>query len=204
MLPHHRQLLVATRNAGKTRELANLLSGLPFKVRDLSEFPELLEIDETGSSFDENARLKARGYAIKTGLLSLADDSGLEVEALDGRPGIFSARYGGADTDFAEKMSILLREMEETGDADRRARFVSSMAIADSTGNIICTSEGICTGRIAAKPVGSRGFGYDPIFVPDGFDRTFGQLPDAVKQKISHRFRSFDQIILCLGDFTPI
>ncbi len=181
-----------------------MLADAPFELFSLSDFPSAIEVKETGNTFDENARLKAAGYAMQTGLFSIADDSGLEVEALAGSPGVFSARYGGADTSFEQKMARLLAELDKTGDSKRRARFVCVMAIADEEGGILFTSEGICKGRIASNPRGSGGFGYDPLFVPDGYEETFGELDEAIKQKISHRARAFTQIIPFLRDFIAI
>ncbi len=197
-------LLIATNNSGKIRELNDLFSGMASNLCSLTAFPDVSEIEETGSTFAENARLKASGYALQTGVLSLADDSGLEVLALDGRPGVLSARYGGPETSFAEKMAKLLDELAATSDEKREARFVCSMAIADSEGEILFMSDGVCEGRIADKPRGLGGFGYDPIFIPDGFDLTFGELPVMVKRKISHRARAFEQIIPFLRDYMAI
>ena len=198
------RLLIATNNPGKLAELNDLLVGVPLTLLDLSRFPKVSEIEETGQTFDANARLKASGYALQTGLLALADDSGLEVAALDDRPGVFSARYGGPDTGFVQKMAKLLAELEKTGDTGRHARFVCSMAIATADGQVIFTSEGICNGTIADRPRGSGGFGYDPVFIPDGFPQTFGELSEGIKRKISHRVRAFEQIIPFLRHFLAI
>jgi XTP/dITP diphosphohydrolase len=195
------KLLVATNNKGKLRELRDLLDDLPFELVSLSEFKGIDEIEETGSTFAENAALKAVGYAMQARLLTLADDSGLEVQALGNRPGVYSARYGGADIGFDEKMARLLDELEKTGDERRRARFVCSIVIASADGQILHTASGICAGKIAEKPRGDGGFGYDPIFVPDGFDDTFGELSEPIKQQISHRAAAFREIIPFLRDF---
>jgi XTP/dITP diphosphohydrolase len=133
-------------------------------------------------------------------MATLADDSGLEIAALGGDPGVRSARYGGEDITFADKIQLVLKAMNSKPDHDRRARFVCSVAIADREGNIVHTSNGICNGRIAMEPRGDLGFGYDPIFVPDGFDQTFGELSNDVKQKISHRASAFARIIPFLRD----
>ena len=204
MSSENRKLLIATNNPGKVAELTGMLAGTRFELLSLNDLPAVTEVEETGLTFEENARLKASGYARQTGLLALADDSGLEVEALDNRPGVLSARYAGSGTSFAEKMEKLLAELDISGDVNRRARFVCSMAIADTSGEILFTSEGICNGRIASKPRGLGGFGYDPLFIPDGFDLTFGGLGEAIKQKISHRARAFCQIIPFLRHFDPI
>lgn len=198
------KLLIATHNRGKFDELRHLFAGLPIELHSLSEFGNVLEVEESGSTFAENARLKAQNYAMQNGMVALADDSGLEVEALDDRPGVFSARYGGERADFREKMAKLLEELDRTGDKHRRARFTCAIAIADSKGEFVANVEGSCIGRIAAEPRGSGGFGYDPLFIPDGFDQTFGELPDDVKQKISHRARAFDEIIPFLLDFIAV
>lgn len=197
-------LLIATNNAGKVVEIGALLADVPILVIGLSDFPTVGDVEEMGTTFRENAVLKALTYAKATGLAALADDSGLEVAALDNRPGIYSARYGGDRLTFADKMQKLLGELDETGDEDRRARFVCALALADENGGILFECEGVCEGRIAAEPRGSGGFGYDPIFVPDGYESTFGELPEGVKHKISHRARAFSQIIPFLRGFFAI
>ncbi len=199
-----KKLLVATNNPGKLAELRSLLDGLPVELRSLEDVEQIVQIEETGATFIENARLKASGYAMQTGLPAIADDSGLEVDALGGRPGVLSARYGGPDTGFDEKMAKLLGELDEIGHARRTARFVCAIAVADSSGNILCTAEGICSGNIAAAPRGLHGFGYDPLFIPDGYDQTFGELSGAIKGKISHRSSAFEQIIPFLRDFIAV
>ncbi len=204
MLSERSKLLVATGNKGKLSELKGLLANIPIELLSLKDIGCAVEIEETGATFAENAALKAQGYARITGIPTLADDSGLEVDALDNRPGVFSARYGGADLGFDKKMVMLLDEIEKTGGENRTARFVCSIAIADAAGEIVHSAEGICTGRIAQKPCGTGGFGYDPLFIPDGLENTFGELPNALKQKISHRFRAFEQIIPFLRLFYAI
>ena len=204
-MPNERsKLLVATGNKGKLSELKGLLADVPIELLSLSDIGSFDQVEETGATFAENAALKARGYALRAGILTLADDSGLEVAALDNRPGVLSARYGGADLGFDEKMLMLLDELERTSGNNRTARFVCSMAVADSAGEVVHSAEGICNGKIAQKPRGTGGFGYDPLFIPDGFENTFGELSNAVKQKISHRFRAFEQIIPFLRLFYAI
>lgn len=197
-------IVIATGNGGKAREIREMLRSVPVPLRDLTDFPHIAEVPETGSTFVENARLKALGYAAATGLRSLADDSGLEVAALDGRPGVLSARYGGDGLGFAEKIELLLGEMAESGGGDRGARFVCSMVLADENGNVLTEAEGECRGTIAPLPRGSGGFGYDPIFIPEGYERTFAELPDAVKGEISHRARAAEKIMRYLLDFTGV
>lgn len=199
-----KKLLIATGNGGKIAELNAMFRGISLDVVGLASFGSLTEVEETGETFDENARLKALGYAEQTGLTALGDDSGLEVAALGGRPGVLSARYGGAQLPFAEKIAMLLDELDRTGHSDRRARFVCSIAIADPSGEILFSANGICEGCIAHESRGNNGFGYDPIFIPDGYELTFGELPAREKDKISHRGRAFSQIIPFLRDFSGI
>ncbi len=194
-----REILIATKNIGKVRELEKLLEDLPFELRSLNEFSDVPDVEETGATFAENAILKAREYARKTNLWALADDSGLEVAALDGAPGVFSARYAGENANDAEKIAKLLNELGEN--AERSAKFVCAMALADETGEIKFLAEGVCNGEIALNASGTNGFGYDPIFIPEGFTQTFGKLSAEVKQKISHRARAIEKIIRFLRDF---
>jgi XTP/dITP diphosphohydrolase len=196
-----KKLLIATNNEGKVTELREMLVDIPLELVTLKDFSNLIEVEETGETFDENARLKAVGYARQTKLTALADDSGLEVEALGGRPGVLSARYGGDDITFSEKIDLLLDELAQTGDKKRRARFVCSIAVAAPCGEILFTAEGICAGRIAQNPLGNRGFGYDPVFIPNGYEMTFGELSDDVKREIGHRGRAFLQIMPFLRHF---
>lgn len=199
-----RELVIATRNEGKVRELQSLFGPLPIRLISLNEFAGIGDIPETGSTFMENARLKACGYAKATGQYSLADDSGLEVVALAGAPGVFSARYAGENSSFPEKIAALLDAVKGTGSKDMRARFTCSMALADSSGKILFGADGICAGTIVDKPRGRHGFGYDPIFVPEGHQETFGELSDEIKQEISHRARAAKKIIRYLLDFIEV
>lgn len=180
-------LLVATRNQGKLIELQDLLSGLPLSLCSLRDFPAVKAVPETGRSFIENASLKAAGYATQARLLTLADDSGLELPELSGAPGVFSSRYAGEFASDTERIDKLLAELQATGAAQRTARFISAVAIASADGNIVDVSLGICEGRIALAPRGRGGFGYDPVFIPNGYDLTFAELPAQIKNQISHR-----------------
>ena len=197
-------LLIATNNTGKLKEFERLLTGLPVQLSGLAEFEDIGEIEETGVTFEENAVLKARGYAVRSGMWALADDSGLEIEALGGRPGVYSARYAGTGAGYGQKIAALLNELDETGDTGRRARFVSVIAVADERGEIKFLAEGVCAGTIAGAPRGTNGFGYDPIFIPDGFGQTFGELTPDIKEQISHRARAAAKIIRYLRDFTGV
>ncbi len=198
------ELLVATTNNGKISEFANLFSNLPIKLRRLSEFADLPEVSETGATFEENANLKAAVYAVETNLWTLADDSGLEVAALNGAPGVFSARYGGAQLSDAERSAKLLSELEKTKDKERRARFVCAISLANPAGAVQLAAHGVCDGTISPKPMGKNGFGYDSIFIPTGFERTFGELDPIIKEKISHRTRATIEIMRFLQHFFEI
>ena len=184
------ELVIATRNAHKTREIQHIL-GPGFNLCDLGAHPDISEIRESGTSFEENAKLKALAASRQLPALVIADDSGLEVDALGGTPGIYSARYAGANATERDKIDKLLRELERVRPTDdrRRARFRCVVALARN-GDLLETFEGIVEGRIADNVRGVLGFGYDPIFVPDGFEQTFGELPADVKNAISHRAKA--------------
>jgi XTP/dITP diphosphohydrolase len=183
------ELVVATRNRHKTREIQHIL-GPEFMVRDLAD-TEVPEICENGTSFEENAKLKALAASRHLPALVIADDSGLEVDALGGAPGIYSARYAGANATSRDKIDKLLRELKRlrATDDQRRARFRCVVALARD-GDLLGTFEGTVEGRITEKARGDAGFGYDPIFVPDGFGQTFGELSAQVKNAISHRAKA--------------
>ena len=179
-------LLLATRNAHKTREFCEIL-GCDFTVRDLSAEPEAPAIEETGATFAENAILKALGISKRFPGLVVADDSGLEVDALGGAPGVFSARYAGRDATDAENITRLLSELRKFPNAEPFvARFRCVLAVTRD-GELLNTVEGVVEGTIVASPRGSFGFGYDPIFQPTGSGKTFAELSPAEKNKISHR-----------------
>ena len=186
------QLLAATTNKHKIQEFQAMLDASADSARVCIISPDTIkgfpEIIENGTTFEENARIKAGQAASYADMAAFADDSGLEVAALGGAPGIYSARYGGENATYAEKMAKLLNELENV--EDRRARFVCVIALA-YRGDIVETFRGEVTGRIAFEPRGTDGFGYDPIFIPDGYDKTFGELGEDVKSKISHRARAF-------------
>ncbi len=185
---------MATRNAHKTREIQHIL-GSDFSVRDLRAYSDISEIIETGTSFEENAKLKALAVSTKLPGLVVADDSGLEVDALGGAPGIHSARYASANATNTEKIDKLLEELARVRakNDSRRARFHCVLALARN-GEVLGVFEGIVEGQIADQPRGSRGFGYDPIFVPKDFQRTFGELGPAEKNQLSHRARALEKL----------
>jgi XTP/dITP diphosphohydrolase len=189
-----RTLLIATSNKGKVAEIASLLEGLEgldCRVIGLEALPQVPPpVEETGATFAENALIKADYYHAATGLLTLADDSGLEVDALDGRPGVYSARYGGESLSSAQQVSLLLEEMKDAPEEKRTARFVCVIALVGSTGGSSDTRqifEGRCEGKIAFAPRGEGGFGYDPIFIDTELGHTFAELSPEEKSFRSHR-----------------
>ena len=184
-------LLLATRNVDKTREFAQIL-GAEFQVSDLSNLENCPKVQETGRSFRENAMLKALAVSLDRQLtdrrvLVVAEDSGLEIDSLGGAPGIFSARYAGENATDEANINKVLRKLSET--RERSARFRCVIALARD-GKLLGTFEGAVEGTIVDHPRGDRGFGYDPIFLPDGFDETFGELSAETKNKVSHRARA--------------
>jgi XTP/dITP diphosphohydrolase len=181
------RLFIATHNPHKTREFGEIL-GVGFEVRDLTNVNELQPIEETGTSFTENAILKAIKVSRQFPELIVADDSGLEVDALQGAPGIYSARYAGTNSTDAENIAKLMRELVQHA-PPHSARFRCSLAVAKG-GRILKTFDGIVEGIIVNPPRGEAGFGYDPVFQPKGFEQTFGELSAAEKHRISHRARA--------------
>jgi XTP/dITP diphosphohydrolase len=188
-------LLIGTTNAGKGRELVELLAPHGFVVRTLQDFPPQAEVVEDGDTFAANARKKASDYARRLGLWVLADDSGLEVAALDGRPGVYSARYAGADATDAANNARLLAELGELPPEKRGARYYCHVAVADPRGEIRAESWDVCGGRIRTAAAGRGGFGYDPLFEIVELHRTFGELGPHVKAALSHRGRAMRAIV---------
>lgn len=186
-------LLVATRNTGKLREFRQLLEPLQSEILSLADASIDAEIEETGSSFAENARLKAIAYSRLTALPVLADDSGLEVAALDGRPGINSARYAGVGASDDDRIAKLLDELRKNK-AGRDARFVCAVAVARQ-GVLVQEAEGECPGVITEKPRGTGGFGYDPVFLLPGIKKTYAELTEAEKNLYSHRSRAVEALM---------
>ncbi|REJ77729.1 MAG: RdgB/HAM1 family non-canonical purine NTP pyrophosphatase [Acidobacteria bacterium] len=196
------RLVIGTKNKGKIAELEALLAPLEIRLTGLDEFDSVPDVRETGSTFKENAGIKAREYAVFSGHWTLADDSGLVVYALDGKPGVFSARFAGNNASDLENTEKLLGEMTGLKGRDRRACFVCEMAVADDEGQVVFSALGRCEGTIADKPFGTNGFGYDPVFLPEGFDLTFGELPDEVKSRISHRAAAASEIADFFGSLS--
>jgi XTP/dITP diphosphohydrolase len=183
-MPH--QLLVATRNPGKVAEISEILGSLDVVSLSLDDVEIDVEVEESGKTFEENAILKARGYSRITGLLTLADDSGLEVDALDGQPGVHTARFGGPGLTPKQRYQRLLESLSSVPWERRSARFRCVVALAHDD-VLIGTSNGICEGMIAIEPAGEGGFGYDPVFYLPERNMTMAQLPPAEKNRISHR-----------------
>lgn len=183
------KLLLATHNAGKKAEYAALLQGLDLELVTLADLGITNAIAEDGETFAQNALLKAKGYAKASGLLTLADDSGLEVDALGGAPGVHTARYGGEGLSDPERYQLLLQNMQGIPEEQRTARFRCIIALAWPDGRTQL-AEGVCEGRIAHEPRGEHGFGYDPIFYLPEFGCTMAELPPEVKNRISHRARA--------------
>ena len=196
-LPQGTKIVAATHNPGKARELAALLDGR-FEVVAAGELG-LPEPDETETTFVGNAILKARAAADRSGLIALADDSGLSVRALDGAPGIFSARWAGPDKDFAVAMDKVRERLDEIGGDDVAAWFSCALAVAWPNGPVVAV-EGRIDGTLTFPARGTRGFGYDPIFVPEGGSLTFGEMDPADKDAVSHRARAFAQLKAALFD----
>lgn len=180
-------LLLGTRNPGKLREITSILEVPGWSFSSLQEFDHVGSAEENGTTYSENAIAKAQFYAAETGLVALADDSGMEVAALSGAPGVYSARYAGEHASDADRRQLLLSELSKLNNPDRRARFVSVVAIADPSGAVLNISEGICNGTLTSEPRGLGGFGYDPLFIPNGHTQTFAELPESLKNHISHR-----------------
>lgn len=189
------RLIIATRNAHKTAEIRAMI-GDDFEVLDATAFPDFPEIEETGTTFLENARLKAEGISSRVDGWVLSDDSGLEVDALAGAPGVWSSSYGGEEGNHAKNNARLLAEM--AGKTDRSARFRCTMVLA-SHGVEQANFSGTVEGRLVEALSGSGGFGYDPLFIPTGHERTFAELGDAVKNTLSHRARALGQVIAYLA-----
>jgi XTP/dITP diphosphohydrolase len=187
------EVMVATRNKGKLREFRDALKGLNLRIYGLSDFPDVPEIEEDGRSFTENALKKARSYARYFGKLTLADDSGLEVDSLKGQPGVHSARYAGERASSQENNQKLLREMQGIPISKRGARFRCIIAMKSPAGKEVL-AEGTCRGRIGFKEKGRKGFGYDPLFILLRGGRAMAELSLEEKNKISHRGKALRKI----------
>ena len=179
------KIVLATHNYDKEIELQHSLQGLGVKICSLSEYPDIGEIEETGTTLLENSLLKAHTVYDRTGLPAIADDTGLEVDALDGAPGVYSARFAGADATYEDNVNKLLSVMEDVSDDMRSARFRTVISFVDEVQEL--WTEGFIEGRITRDPRGNMGFGYDPIFYVPRLEKTFAELSTTEKNKISHR-----------------
>ncbi|WP_339911163.1 RdgB/HAM1 family non-canonical purine NTP pyrophosphatase [Symmachiella dynata] len=189
------QIVLGSRNLKKSGEIKDLLAPHGIDVISVAEVADLAEVVEDGASFAENAAKKAREPALELSRWVLAEDSGLMVDALEGRPGIYSARYAGENASDQENNDKLLMELADIPPARRSAGYVCSIALSDPEGQIRLTAEASCRGRIIDSPRGSNGFGYDPLFMVPEYHRTFGELDAVVKQRLSHRARAFARFI---------
>ena len=183
------RLLIATTNRGKLREIGPVLEGLPFELVTLADYPPVEAPDEPGPTFEANARVKALYYAGMTGALTVAEDSGLEIDALDGAPGVESARFGGAETSYPEKFALIYERLARADAAEHGARFVCALALCGE-GRLLFETRGVIEGRIAREPQGDGGFGYDPIFFYPPFGQTLAQAGER-KSLVSHRGNAF-------------
>jgi len=190
------KLVLATRNSGKLKEMKVKLKEYPVMVACLTDYPEIPEIEETGKTFAENASIKAKTVAKWTKLPALADDSGLEIDYIGKKPGIYSSRWGITDQGRIKKA---LNVLKNTKSEQRAARFICAMSLfLPERGNY--TTEGMCSGRITLSPKGDQGFGYDPIFIPNGYNKTFAELGINVKNRISHRAVALEKMIKIIVD----
>ena len=187
-MSRQRKLILATHNTHKQKEMNAILESLGLNIIGLSEYPQIGDIEETGTTLIENSIIKARAVYELTGLPSLADDTGLEVDALDGAPGVYSARYAGEGASFLDNIKKLLRNLEGVSELNRIARFRTVVTFIDGSRELY--SEGIVEGIITADQKGSGGFGYDPIFLPKGSQSTFSEMTQMEKNKISHRAKA--------------
>ncbi len=186
-------LVVATTNPGKIREIRHVLDGSGLDLRTLADYPSVPEPEETGATFFENARLKALYYAAHTGELTVAEDSGLVIDGLDGEPGVNSARYLGDTVTYPERFQHIYRELAARGRLDSPARFICALALARG-GEILFEAEGRVEGRIAPEPRGTNGFGYDPIFFYPAYGRTLAEVDNDRKLAVAHRGHAFRQL----------
>jgi len=188
------QILLATNNMGKVRELAELLKDEDVQILSLRDIPEIKEVEETGQTFAENALLKAQTVCASTRMITLADDSGLEVDALNGAPGVYSARYAGEPKDDRRNIEKLLADLQNVPEPLRTARFRCCLAIVTPEGEEVLT-EGTVEGKILFEPRGSGGFGYDPVFYLPEYGKTMAELEMEEKNKISHRAQAFQKAV---------
>ncbi|HOY09085.1 MAG TPA: XTP/dITP diphosphatase [Candidatus Omnitrophota bacterium] len=192
-----RELLIATTNKGKMREIKALLAGMPFKITSLADYPDIPAVVEDGATFKSNALKKALTVARVTGTLTMGEDSGLEIRALDNRPGVYSARFSGLLADDRKNNLKVLRLLRGVPADQRQARYRCCIALADGQG-VVAVVSGSCAGSIAARARGTNGFGYDPLFLVPRYQKTFGELDPAVKSRLSHRAKALKKLKILL------
>lgn len=188
-----KRLIFATKNKGKARELSAMLKGLELKIETMQEAGIEIDIDETGASFEENALIKAQAVAVASGEAAIADDSGLEVDYIDGAPGIYSARYMGEETPYEVKNKKIIELLKEARGEERRARFICAVALALPDGTSF-VERGVFEGYIGFEPKGENGFGYDPIFFVPEYGMTSGEMEPGLKNRVSHRAKGVSLI----------
>ncbi len=189
-----KKIVIASKNQGKIVEFKKILEPLGYQVYSSKDFPEIGEIEETGSTFRENALIKAKYVAEKTGMIALADDSGLEVEALGGAPGVYSARYAGVNASDEDNNNKILFQLQNIEEGERKGRYVSALALYDPEKKEAEIVEGTCDGIILEEKKGTGGFGYDPLFYLPGLGKTFAEIPLEIKNKISHRGKALEKL----------
>ena len=194
------RMVIATLNTGKVREIGEKLKKCPVFIECLADYPQIPKIEENGKTYAENATIKAKTVTGWTNLPALADDSGLEIDYLCQKPGIYSSRWGNTDRERIEKV---LRALKNTKSEQRGARFVCAMSLVLPDEQTYTTT-GACSGRITILPQGNSGFGYDPIFIPEGYDLTFGQLGDRIKNRISHRAIALEKMLQIILNYFKI
>ena len=199
-MDNKKKLLIATKNAGKVKEIKAILKDFDMDIISLADLPNVPEVIEDGKTFFENAFKKAKEVSDATGMMVLSDDSGLEVDALNGAPGVYSARYSGESGDDKSNNEKLLKELKDVPENKRTARFKCVMVLYHPSGKWI-SAEGACEGRIALKPAGEGGFGYDPVFYLDKYGKTMAEIPAEEKNKISHRAKALNELKNNIKDF---
>jgi XTP/dITP diphosphohydrolase len=199
-----RELIVASSNKGKVREIKELLANLPFKVTSLLEYPQIPEIIEDGKTYRANALKKAREVARATGKMAMADDSGIEVRALGGAPGIYSSRFAGQGASEKARNKKLFAMLKGVPMPKRQARYRCVIALVDAKGRELGVVQGTCSGYVTTRDIGKNGFGFDPLFFLKRYNKTFGQLPPSLKAKISHRARALKKFRLLLRQVIAI
>ncbi len=197
-----KELIVASRNKGKVGEIKELLADLPFKVTSLLDYPHIPEIIEDGKTYRANALKKAREVALATGKMAMSDDSGIEVKALDNAPGIYSARFAGEGASEKARNKKLFAMLKGVPMHKRQARYRCVIALVNAKGQELGVVQGTCSGYVTTRDIGKNGFGFDPLFLLKRYNKTFGQLPPALKAKISHRARALKKFRLLLSRVT--